>query len=226
MNWHSLTEVSRHTRIPAPTARRYAALFRDFLPGKRQGRMTKYPDEALDIFRRINAWYNQGLLTHEIEERLLEDLPRTHEVDAVAVAAPVQAATTCLDVSLVRTVADLLDRFGKTLEILANQKMLIEHQRHDIQRLKSAFVLLAQNQKRLKGLPQSLIRPVALDQERRTQVLAQKDAELEEATRHLFDQNTEIQQKLGVLESEIVRLRRDRREMERYLLGKIRDTNS
>ena len=223
MNWHSLAEISKLTRIPAPTARRYALLFREFLPNRRVGRTTRYSDESVALFQRINNAYQAGRLTHEIEEELRQDLPRTFEVTQEALAQPLQpqVQVQSFDPVLMRTVTDLLDRFGKSLEILANQKALIEHQRQDIQRLKAAFVQLAQNQKRLKQLPRALIRPVALDQERRCQVLAQKDAELETTTHQLMADQGEISSKLKVLESEIVRLRKDRRELERYLLGKI-----
>lgn len=221
MNCHSLAEISKLTRIPAPTARRYALLFREFLPGRRVGRTTKYPDEALALFQRINAAYQAGRLTHEIEEDLRQDSPRTFEMAPASPAQPAPAPALSFDPALMRTVTDLLDRFGKSLEVLANQKALIEHQRQDIQRLKAAFVQLAQNQKRLKQLPRALIRPVALDQERRCQVLAQKDAELERTTSQLMADHGEMSSKLKVLEAEIVRLRKDRRELERYLLDKI-----
>ncbi len=219
MNWHSLAEISKLTRIPAPTARRYALLFREFLPGRRVGRTTKYPDEAVALFQRINSAYQLGRLTHEIEEELRQDTPRTFEMAPASQPQPAPAPS--FDPALMRTVTDLLDRFGKSLEVLANQKSLIEHQRQDIQRLKAAFVQLAQNQKRLKQLPRALIRPVALDQERRCQVLAQKDADLERTTSQLLADHGEMSSKLKVLEAEIVRLRKDRRELERYLLDKI-----
>ena len=154
MNWYSLAEISKLTRIPAPTARRYALLFKEYLPGKRMGRTTKYPEEALTLFQRINAEYQDGRLTHEIEEELHQEIPRTIEVSSSPVVqSPLPAVHAGFDPALVSTVTDLLGRFGKCLEVLSNQKSLIEHQRLDIQRLKTAFVQLAQNQKRLKHLP-------------------------------------------------------------------------
>ena len=225
MNWYSLAEVSKMTRIPAPTARRYALLFKEYLPGKRMGRTTKYPEDALALFTRINTEYQARRLTHEIEDLLHKEFPRTYEVEATPLPSPpVPVPAQAFDASLMITVSNLLERFGKSLEVLSNQKTLIEHQRQDIQRLKSAFVQLAQNHKRLKRLPQALLRPVALDQERRSQILAQKDAELEATTQQLMSEQGEITSKLRVLESEIVRLRKDRRELERYLLEKIGQT--
>ncbi|MBA4358590.1 MAG: hypothetical protein C0405_12790, partial [Desulfovibrio sp.] len=46
MELMALSDIARRTGIPAPTARRYAALFKDYFSGRRLGRMTRYPESA------------------------------------------------------------------------------------------------------------------------------------------------------------------------------------
>jgi hypothetical protein len=81
MNWLSVAEIAKRTRIPAPTARRYAALFKDFLGGRKMGRVTKYPEESLGVFERISRLYADGGVTAEIEDALRTEFPRTFDVE-------------------------------------------------------------------------------------------------------------------------------------------------
>jgi bifunctional N-acetylglucosamine-1-phosphate-uridyltransferase/glucosamine-1-phosphate-acetyltransferase GlmU-like protein len=54
-----------------------------------------------------------------------------------------------------------------------------------------------------------------------TRALEEKDAEIEEMALKLTFDTSDIKAKLQILESELVRLRKDRRDMERYLQDKI-----
>jgi bifunctional N-acetylglucosamine-1-phosphate-uridyltransferase/glucosamine-1-phosphate-acetyltransferase GlmU-like protein len=106
------------------------------------------------------------------------------------------------------------------MEVIADQKSIIEQQQEDIHKLKTAFVLLARSQKRIKQLPTGQL---ALPEEimEQTRALEQKDAEIEEMALKLTFDTSDIKAKLQILESELVRLRKDRRDMERYLQDKI-----
>ena len=81
MNWLSVAEIAKLTRIPAPTARRYAALFKDFLGGRRMGRVTKYPEESVVVFERISRMYGEGKVTAEIDDGLRTEFPRIIDVE-------------------------------------------------------------------------------------------------------------------------------------------------
>lgn len=217
MNWLSVAEIAKQTRIPAPTARRYAALFKDFLGGRKIGRVTKYPEESVVVFERISRLYGEGLVTNEIDDRLRSEFPRTIDVDhnRTAPAAPVEGFA-----DLAATFNDVLSRVTACMEVIADQKTIIENQADDIHKLKTAFVLLARSQKRLKQLPAG---PAALPEDiaEQTKALEAKDAEIEEMALKLTFDTSDIKAKLQILESELVRLRKDRREMERYLQDKI-----
>ncbi|XXJ21649.1 hypothetical protein ACR42D_19310 [Desulfovibrio caledoniensis] len=213
-----MAEIAKRTRIPAPTARRYAALFKDFLGGRKIGRVTKYPEESAVIFERISRLYGDGLVTNEIDDRLRSEFPRTIEVEHTPANAPGGSGEGFAD--LASTFNDVLIRVTSCMEVIADQKSVIERQQEDIHKLKTAFVLLARSQKRIKQLPAG---QPALPEEimEQTRALEQKDAEIEEMALKLTFDTSDIKAKLQILESELVRLRKDRRDMERYLQDKI-----
>lgn len=208
MDWLSVAEIARLTRIPAPTARRYAALFREFLPHRKAGRVTRYAPEAARVFERISNLYHEGRVTTEIEEVLRREFSRTIDLDAAGTGEahlPAEPAP------------GILDQFNTSLQVIADQKAVIEALREDVRKLKAGFVLLARGQKRLKALPAA----GGDDLGRTAAALARKDAELEELALGLSFDASDMKIKLQTLEQELVRLRKDRREMERHLLDKL-----
>lgn len=223
MNWYSVAEISRITRIPAPTARRYASLFKDFLPSRKVGRVTKYPEDAVAVFERIMNLYNDGHVTAEIEDVLRQEMQRTIEVEPVeTAAAPATAPFSHEHVAMSARFSELMDKMGDCLDVIADQKTLIESQAEDIRKLKTAFVLLARSQKRMKALPAESFDNFTKQVDDRTRALVAKDQELETVCQSLSGEQQDVRAKLAVLESELVRLRKDRREMEQYLQDKIR----
>ena len=228
MNRLSIAEIAKITRIPAPTARRYASLFKEFLDGRKIGRVTKYPESSIPVFQKITNLYNEGLVTHEIEERLRHEVPRTIDMPARQAMPP----ATGFSGEISSTMTRLMDTLGQCLEVIADQKTVLDQQRDEIQELKKAFVLLARSHKRVKRVSdnalvmaesQSASPPLASVDQQSPDLdgLRQKDAELESMAESLVDDTTDIKSKLSILESELVRIRKDRREMEQYLLEKI-----
>jgi hypothetical protein len=217
MNWLSVAEIAKLTRIPAPTARRYASLFKDFLGGRKVGRVTKYPEESVVVFERISGLYGEGCVTNEIDDRLRTEFPRTIDIEhKPSVPAP-QAEGYA---ELASTFNGVIEKVASCMGVIANQKSIIDSQQDDIQKLKTAFVLLARSQKRMKQLPESIdVLPEGFIAQ--TRALEQKDAEIEEMALKLSFDTSDIKAKLQILESELVRLRKDRREMEKYLQDKI-----
>ena len=219
MNWLSVAEIAKLTRIPAPTARRYASLFKDFLGGRKMGRVTKYPEESVVVFERISALYGEGCVTTEIDDRLRTEFPRTIDVDHNPTSpAPVRQVEPYAD--LAATFNGVIEKVASCMTVMADQKAIIDSQQEDIRKLKTAFVLLARSQKRIKQLPtgSDSLPDEIIEQ---TRALEQKDAEIEEMALKLSFDTSDIKAKLQILESELVRLRKDRREMEKYLQDKI-----
>jgi septal ring factor EnvC (AmiA/AmiB activator) len=79
----------------------------------------------------------------------------------------------------------------------------------------------------LEAMPVELMRAVNAIREDMTvmaSTLERTQAELRDerkAREVLADENEELRQKMGVLENELVRLRKDRRELETYLVDKF-----
>lgn len=217
MNWLSVAEIAKLTRIPAPTARRYASLFKDFLGGRRMGRVTKYPEESVVVFERISRLYSEGRVTAEIDDALRTEFPRT--IDVSPSSTPAHASEGFAD--LAETFNGVIGKVASCMEVIANQKATIDRQQDDIQKLKTAFVLLARSQKKMKALPAAEVEFMPDEFLKQTEALQQKDAEIEEMALKLTFDTSDIKAKLQILESELVRLRKDRREMEKFLQEKI-----
>ena len=218
MNWLSVAEIAKLTRIPAPTARRYASLFKDFLGGRKLGRVTKYPDDSVVIFEKISRMYGEGKVTAEIDEALRGEFTRTIDVDQGA-QPPAPAGE--MFTELAGVFNGVMGKVASCMEVIADQKSIIERQQDDIHKLKTAFVLLARSQKKMKQLPAAATDVIPEEFLMQTQALEQKDAEIEEMALKLSFDTSDIKAKLQILESELVRLRKDRREMEKYLQDKI-----
>ncbi|WP_147819536.1 hypothetical protein [Salidesulfovibrio onnuriiensis] len=220
MNWLTVAEIAKSTRIPAPTARRYASLFKDFLNGRKIGRVTKYPEESISVFQRISDLYAEGRVTHEIEEMLRGEVPRTIDV-AHSGNGGLDAHGAESALELAGVFKGMMQKVADCMEVIADQKTLIESQQQDIQKLKTAFVLLARSQKKLRALPEAGVTALPEEVINKTRELERKDAELEEMALGLSFDTSDIKVKLQILENELVRLRKDRREMEKYLQDKI-----
>jgi len=218
MNWLSVAEIAKLTRIPAPTARRYASLFKDFLGGRKLGRVTKYPDDSVVIFEKISRMYGEGKVTAEIDEALRGEFTRT--IDVEQEGQPPAVAGEMFS-ELAGVFNGVMGKVASCMEVIADQKSVIERQQDDIHKLKTAFVLLARSQKKMKQLPGAPSDVIPEEFLLQTQALEQKDAEIEEMALKLSFDTSDIKAKLQILESELVRLRKDRREMEQYLQEKI-----
>ncbi len=222
MDTLSVSDIAKRTRIPAPTARRYASLFKEYLPSRKVGRVTKYSEDAIVIFEKISTLYADGHVTTEIEEILRRDYSRTIDLSPLAANPQVpQAQPAILPAEMVETLNDVLSKFGACLNIMSDQKSMIEAQRQDIQKLKTAFVMLARSQKKLKALPQHSVEAISSDFDDKTSKLEKKDLELEEMALGLSFDQSDLKAKMQILESELIRLRKDRRELEQYFQDKI-----
>jgi hypothetical protein len=233
MELMALSDIARRTGIPAPTARRYAALFKDFFSGRRLGRMTRYPEEAVPVFLRVSELYGQGRITAEIEEMLRREFPRTIEVGPASeqMALPAvppelssmlpanltEVLTEALSDALSEALASSLNQFGETLDCLAEQKTSLEAHQTDIAKLKDGFVLLARNIKRLAQRDQAdTVSQLARIHER-MRLMEPKLAVMEEISLTLTSDNADLKARLSAQEVELQRLREDRQRLEDIL---------
>lgn len=229
----ALSDIARRTGIPAPTARRYAALFKDYFSGRRLGRMTRYPESAEAVFRRISELYGQGRITAEIEEILQREFPRTIEVGPAAehFALPAippdftgqfpanlsEVLSEALSDALSEALSSSLNRFSEALDTLADQKTSLDTHQLDITKLKNGFVLLARNLKRLASRDQADTISLINRLQDRMRQIEPKLAVMEEISLTLTSDNADMKARLAAQEVELHRLREDRDRLESTL---------
>jgi chromosome segregation ATPase len=243
MEWLSLAEIAERVGVAEATARRYAAMLADFIPCQEADGASLYPLQAVEIFRRMARADTAEKLDSAADLGLGEQENRS-QPPALSGQGNLESRDDSRD--LANTLGQLMESVSKCLVVIADQKAVIDDQREDIRRLKSGFVMLARKQKKLdaqplaQGIPQEEIEEVvrrsltgreeqllelqSREQElqQRAEQLEQEHAESREQTRQLGEGCRDMRSKLDILEAELVRLRKDRREMEKHLNEKIR----
>ena len=229
MELMALSDIAKHTGIPAPTARRYASLFKDYLSGRRLGRMTRYPEQSLAVFQRIGELYADGRITSEIEDILRREFPRTIEVgpapEPIALPAMVNELTGNLPGNLAEVLSDALshalsesiEHFSEALDKLAEQKTSLDTHQSDITKLKNGFVLLARNLKRVAKREQADVTSQVAKLAEKLRAMEPKLAVMEEFSLTLTSDNADLKARLAAQEVELRRLREDRDRMEAML---------
>ncbi len=214
-NWLPLAEVARRSNVPETTARRYARLFSDVLPHKRDGRTLLYAPEAGAILTRIGRLFSDGLSASQVSKALHAESQcidveaadgRSSPVDRPALAGSHPP----------RPREDGRHRLAEFLRHVVDQKQAISTLREDFSQVRRELaeerarrgVLEEENRKIKKAL-------ILLMRQRRAAAGGQGQAAQPQAG------GNDLRVKLGVLEQELVRLRKDRREFEKYLLEKI-----
>lgn len=224
----ALSDIAKRTGIPAPTARRYAALFKDFLSGRRMGRMTRYPEASEQIFQRIADLYADGRITSEIEDILRNEYPRTIEVgpamDPIALPAAQELPGNLADVlssalsdAMSRALSESVSQFSEALDKLAEQKTSLDTHQTDITKLKNGFVLLARNLKRMARRDQADVSAQLATVMERLRLAEPKLAVVEEISLTLTSDVADLKARLAAQEVELRRLREDRDRLEALL---------
>ena len=77
----TISEIAEKIGVPENSARRYAKLFKDFLPKKVFGRVKKYAPDSLDVIFEIAEMYKKGYDTESIFENLQNKRNRIFEIE-------------------------------------------------------------------------------------------------------------------------------------------------
>jgi hypothetical protein len=245
MEWLSLSEIAEQVGVNEDIARRYANVFKDFLPYKDVNGSPVYLRQSVEIFRRILE------ADQEIGEDLTELVEKSRSLakqQPPAVIEPERFGAEAESTDLSETLGHLMESVSRCLIVIADQRAIIQEQREDIHKLKNGFVLLARRHKKLARAASReerysaeyidrLVRDSLAGHEALAQELLDRDQEFEarcaqleksqsdvlEEAHRLETGQQELHSKLDVLEAELVRLRKDRREMEKYLTEKIKN---
>jgi len=217
----SVAEIARRLGVPESTVHYWKNRFAQHLPSQGSGRQKRFRAEAVDVFRVIAEMFSLGHSSQDVMEALGKRFPLTASLEGDPNAAGTDAPF------LHRECAQNNGQDQHNPAALADTA------------LRMAAVIgqeiarsIGEGLRRIGGQPQlegqDLVALPALDTEQLDaiksavdQSCTRLDAQSGEVAR-MAEENAELKTKLTVLETELVRLRKDRREMEKYLLDKIK----
>jgi DNA-binding transcriptional MerR regulator len=225
----SVAEIARRLGVPESTVHYWKNRFAQHLPSQGSGRQKRFRAEAVDVFRVIAEMFSLGHSTQDVMETLGKRFPLTAALDgdpnAAGTDAPFlqrdsaqnggqdQQNPAALADTALRMAAAMGQEMGASIA-----RGIAEGLRH------------IGGQPQLEG--QNLVALPTLDAEQLDaiksavdQSCTRLDAQSGEVAR-MAEENAELKSKLAVLETELVRLRKDRREMEKYLLDKIKSMST
>jgi hypothetical protein len=93
-NFLTISEIAERIGVPENSARRYAKLFKEFLPKKVLGRVKKYAPDSLDVIFEISEMYKKGYDTESIFEKLQNKRNRIFELELNGRKQPPSTTTT------------------------------------------------------------------------------------------------------------------------------------
>ncbi|OGR34338.1 MAG: hypothetical protein A2051_01055 [Desulfovibrionales bacterium GWA2_65_9] len=228
----SVAEIARRLGVPESTVHYWKNRFAQHLPSQGSGRQKRFRPEAVDVFRVIAEMFSLGHSTQDVMETLGKRFPLTASLDNDPNAAGPFNGTGASFSSQHDTQDQQSPALADTalrMAAVMGQEMGQQIARSIAEGLRQmgslAPALNGQDLTALPALP-------ALDTEQLDaiksavdQSCTRLDAQSGEVAR-MAEENAELKTKLTVLETELVRLRKDRREMEKYLLDKIKSMST
>jgi len=219
----SVAEIARRLGVPESTVHYWKNRFAQHLPSSGSGRQKRFRPEAVEVFRVIAEMFSLGHSAQDVMETLGKRFPLTAALDGepfpAGTDAPFSSARNPREAAQAEALADTAVRMAAAIAKEMGQEIA-----------RSIGEGLRQH---LSGLPAPAgadcdALPPGLNAEELTAIRAtvedtcgRLDASVDEVSR-MAAENAELKAKLTVLESELIRLRKDRREMEKYLLDKIK----
>jgi DNA-binding transcriptional MerR regulator len=196
----SVAEIARRLDVPESTVHYWKNRFAQHLPSVGAGRQKRFRPEAVEVFAVIAEMLGAGHPAAEVMDILAQRYPLT-PTPVPAQPRPVPGSAPALPDAEI--LADVARTMGTEIA-----RSIGDY----IGRLLDPDI--AQSQQDVRQMREEVDHANAL--------IARQYEELEA----LRGQNGELRGKMTVLENELVRLRKDRREMEKYLLDKIRSVTT
>ncbi|WP_027177707.1 MerR family transcriptional regulator [Maridesulfovibrio bastinii] len=192
----SIAEIARELEVPESTLHYWKNRFSQYLPSMGKKRQKRFKPEAIEIFKIISKRLKQG---HTAED-VMSELSRMFPVNV-----SIMESESSSD-SAVQHYND--NSSDKSLQIASTigaeiARSITEGLKHIIPQTSAA-----------PSLPGTLHEDV----EQAVCLLTEQGEEVEQ----LKDENKVLKEKLCIMEAEMIRLRKDRRELEKYLLDKLK----
>ncbi|WP_432734663.1 MerR family transcriptional regulator [Maridesulfovibrio sp. FT414] len=197
----SIAEISRLLEVPESTLHYWKNRFAQYLPSTGRNRQKRFRHEAVDVFRLISEMLKQG---HTAED-VMAELSRLYPVN----------------VSIEQNGHDVAPG-GHPFPPAQTQPFNIEPA---VQMAAAMGAEIAKSiNEGFKGLMACIPASNALPEDVKNCMdeAVRSLGEQKDTLETLKSENGQLKEKLSIMEAELIRLRKDRREMEKYLLDKLK----
>jgi DNA-binding transcriptional MerR regulator len=221
----SVAEIARRLSVPESTVHYWKNRFAQHLPSAGAGRQKRFREEAVDVFRVIAEMFSTGHSAQDVMEALGKSFPLTasheqqHEGRAPGLAghgghaeAPALGE---LAETAVRMAAAIAKEMGAEIARSIGEGLRVHLGA-------GAGTGDGQEPLALPGLDAEELSAIKSAMEHTCGRLDDHAGEMDRVSA----ENAELKAKLSVLEAELIRLRKDRRELEKYLLDKIKSVST
>ena len=192
----SIAEISRLLEVPESTLHYWKNRFAQYLPSTGRNRQKRFKSEAVEIFKIIATMLKQGHTAEDVMAELSRKYPVNASIDMqeaqTAATAQVQVQQTNLEPAI-----QLAAAMGTEIAKSINEG--------------------------LKGMLSCMPGGAISEDVKSCMDKATADLTTQgENIKSLKSENEQLKEKLSIMEAELVRLRKDRREMEKFLLDKLK----
>ncbi|QJB58395.1 MerR family transcriptional regulator [Pseudodesulfovibrio sp. zrk46] len=194
----SVAEIARELELPESTVHYWKNRFAQHLPSVGRGRQKRFKPEAVEVFSTISRLLKEGHTARDVMDQLSQAYPL--QADAMpqdGCVAPVQMSGAAMEPAM-----QMAATIG--LEIAKSVS----------EGIRSVMAGGGEGGPEVAEVKQGL-------EEAATRITTTM-----EETAMLRSENEYLREKLKVMEAEMIRLRKDRREMEKYLLDKIKSVST
>ena len=188
----SVAEIARELELPESTVHYWKNRFSQHLPSVGRGRQKRFRPEAVEVFATISRLLKEGHTARDVMDQLSQDYPLQADAMVQSSGQPV-----AMNPAAMEPVMQMAASIG--LEIAKSVG----------EGIRSVLT------------PESEGGPDVAEVRQGLEDAAQRITVQVEETAQLKAENETLKEKLKIMEAEMVRLRKDRREMEKYLLDKI-----
>ncbi|MEF2231421.1 MAG: MerR family transcriptional regulator [Pseudodesulfovibrio sp.] len=189
----SVAEIARELELPESTVHYWKNRFAQHLPSVGRGRQKRFRPEAVEVFSTIARLLKEGHTARDVMDQLSQAYPLQADAMPEGGYVPAPVGPAAMEPALKMAAAIGLEIAKSVGE--------------GIRSVLNPDALGGQDVADIRnGLEEAAGRIATTMQE----------------TEALKSENAELKEKLKIMEAEMIRLRKDRREMEKYLLDKIR----
>ena len=196
----SVAEIARELELPESTVHYWKNRFAQHLPSVGRGRQKRFKPEAIEIFGTISRLLKEGHTARDVMDQLSQSYPL--QADALPMHSGNGEVSTMMPVNAMEPAMKMAAAIG--LEIAKSVG----------EGIRSVLDQSGGGSQDVTDIRHGL------------EEAAERITSTMEETEALKNENRELKEKLAVMEAEMVRLRKDRREMEKYLLDKIKSVST